>query len=187
MEKMPKQMTLLEFEAALDARLRHASLVRAMSKVEPDTILSKSPERPDMKSAVLGVIKSQPMRAEDVAFALMAKGIVIKNATLLVLLSRLASDGLIVRMDRGLYCHINGAVPLKVDSQENVAERTAAMTSKSISQQVMEFLTAAEKPVSANEISRDLIGVTPAYASALLNQLLRAGKVTHEKGLWCKA
>ena len=187
MGKTLKQMTLLEFEAALDARLRHASLVRAMSKVEPDTILSKSPERPDMKSAVLGVIKSQPMRAEDVAFALMAKGIVIKNATLLVLLSRLASDGLIIRIDRGLYCHINGAVPLKVDSQENVAERTAAMTSKSISQQIMDFLIGADGAVSSHEIRQALDGVTPGYVSQLLSQLLRAGKVTHEKGLWAAA
>ena len=186
MEKTPKQMTPAEFEAAMDARLRHTNMVRAMEKLVPEPIPSKSPGRPDMKSAVLSVIKSQPMRADDVAFALVGKGIIVETKTVSDSLSQLANDGLILNTGQGLYCHIDGAAKL-VDPQETAADKTAATNGGSISQQIMDFITAAEKPVSSNDISRALDGVTPGYVSQLLSQLLRAGMVTRNDGKWTAA
>ena len=70
---------------------------------------------------------------------------------------------------------------------EAVTNTEKATAGPSISQQIMDFITAAEKPVSSNEISRALDGVTPGYVSQLLSQLLRAGMVTRNDGKWTAA
>ena len=60
-------------------------------------------------------------------------------------------------------------------------------TSKSATEQIMDFLIGADGAVSSHEIRQALPEVAPGYLSILLNQLLRAGMVTRNDGKWTAA